>query len=134
MRMQEEELELEINLNIKDRKYLIRVPRSTDLSKLVQQFLVEHSLSPTYHAPIIRLVQQQLLAQQPERPSSHSEVAESESDSQVTRKGDGCKVGEETVSNKMKNALLSKIQQELEANNRNPPPDSRQVYEQWKQK
>ncbi len=133
MSMQEEELELEINLNIKDRKYLIRVPKSTDLSKLVQQFLADHALSPTYHAPIIRLVQQQLAAHHPDRPTAPSQAPQSDSDSQATRKDSGKEVGE-TVSNKMKNALLSKIQQELEANNRNPPPDSRKVYEQWRQK
>lgn len=115
------------------------MPKGADLAAFVQHFLAQHSLNPKYHAHILRLVTHKLKeeTQHTEQASSRSsaDIATTEETAEAPEDNQPQQQAQRAVNNnKSKSILLGKIQREIEAMGKENPPDSRKVYEQWKQK
>lgn len=54
--MTEEEIEYEIAVSVKDQKYLIKVPKNSDISEVVHSFLVTNGLNLKHKKAILNMV------------------------------------------------------------------------------
>ena len=54
-------IELEINISIGKRKYLLQVKKGSHLTEAITIFLTDNNLNANYQGPILAMVRQELL-------------------------------------------------------------------------